>query len=124
MPGSQDNGNGRRRIVIIGGGASGVFTAGRLERLAEGRFDITILEKEKRIGGHAHSAKEPAHDPEVSIDLGAQFFSPEAQPEYCDMLAEEEILDDPALVTSHEVGMTVWHQTRDELLFKVPDRFE
>jgi len=58
-----------KKVVIIGAGASGVFTAYLLEKQAPGQFDITILEKNDRVGGHARRVVETSWTGDsVSID--------------------------------------------------------
>jgi predicted NAD/FAD-binding protein len=111
----------RTRVVIIGAGAAGVFTAYLLDRFAEGRFEVTLIDENAQVGGHAHSMGVPADDPQMNIDLGAQFFSEEAQPAYCRLLRHAGFFDVPGLITSHDVGMTVWHKTRSELVFRIPN---
>ena len=51
------NGNGRKAL-IIGAGAAGLTAA---ELLARRGFDVTVLEKEKEVGGQLNLAKKPPH---------------------------------------------------------------
>lgn len=41
----------RPRVIIVGAGMSGLSAANRITTLAPGRFDLTILEASKRVGG-------------------------------------------------------------------------
>jgi hypothetical protein len=110
-----------KKIVIIGAGASGVFTAYLLEKHAPGEFAITLLEKNERVGGHAQSVVEDADGDPVSIDYGAQFFSRTAQPEYCQMLEVEGLLQEPGLFKEAAAGVSIWDETEQVLRFRIPD---
>lgn len=56
-----NNGNGRK-VVIIGAGAAGLYSA---ELLARRGFDVTILEKEKSAGGQLNLADKPPHKEKI-----------------------------------------------------------
>lgn len=113
----------KRKVVIIGAGAAGVFTAYLLQKNAPDRFDITILEKNDRVGGHTLSYPIELQDGQtIAIDGGAQFFSESTQPEYCAMLRDEGLFGEPGLIVECDLGVTIWSATRKELLFRVPRR--
>lgn len=109
------------KVVIIGAGAAGVFTAYFLEKNAPGHFDITILEENDRIGGHTRSEERVVNGQQFRIDAGAQFFSESSQPDYYALLEEEGFFADPDLITETDVGVTLWNVTQDEPLFRVPE---
>ena len=53
---------GDRRIIIIGGGATGVLLACRLLRDRERRIDVTIVETSAQAGlGLAYATRNPQH---------------------------------------------------------------
>ena len=50
------------RVIIVGGGASGVLLAAHLLRRAKGQVVVTILEKGAMLGcGVAYSTSDPQH---------------------------------------------------------------
>jgi len=60
-----------RRIVVVGGGISGLVAAWRLvDRFAErlGRTEILLLEADERVGGKLHAGETGG----VQVDLGAE----------------------------------------------------
>jgi predicted NAD/FAD-binding protein len=59
------------RIGIIGGGAAGLTTAWLLER----DHDVTLFEKDDRLGGHAHTVDIEVDGRPLAVDAGFQFFA-------------------------------------------------
>jgi predicted NAD/FAD-binding protein len=109
------------KVVVIGAGAAGVFSAYLLEKHAPGRFDITILEKNGAIGGNTRGQWVQWQGESIHIDCGAQFFSESSEPEYCDMLRDEGFFAQYGLITESAAGMTVWNASTRQLEFRVPD---
>lgn len=66
----------RVRILIIGGGLSGLHAAATLE--ASGVHDYVLLEARAEFGGRIHALPAPAGG---RFDLGATWYWPEMQPE-------------------------------------------
>src|SRR5262245_8187772 len=99
----------RPKVVVIGAGAAGVFTAYLLQKYAPDQFDITILEKNTAIGGNARGHGIDWQGQTVHIDFGAQFFFEGTEPEYCDMLRSEGFFDVQGLIRETAVGMSVWN---------------
>ncbi|WP_426518290.1 FAD-dependent oxidoreductase [Diaminobutyricibacter sp. McL0618] len=58
------------RIGIIGGGAAGLATAWLLEQ----HHDVTLFEKDDRLGGHAHTVDIEVDGQTLAVDAGFQFF--------------------------------------------------
>ena len=110
----------KKNVVIIGAGAAGVFTAYLLKKFAPSCFDITIVEKKDRIGGHTRSREASSGSQTVNIDGGAQFFSETAQPHYCTMLKIEGLFWKPGVIIERDVGVTLWNASDDKLLFRIP----
>jgi predicted NAD/FAD-binding protein len=81
----------RPRVAIIGGGAGGVASAYFLE----GSCDVTLFESRPKIGGHCDSQLITYQGPQITVDLGAQFFHPATHPIYTALL-EQLGLYDPA----------------------------
>lgn len=59
------------RIGIIGGGAAGLAAAWLLEH----DHDVTLFEKDDRLGGHAHTVDVEVDGQALRIDAGFQFFA-------------------------------------------------
>jgi predicted NAD/FAD-binding protein len=66
----------RKNICIIGGGISGLITAW----LLEDAYNVTILEKEDIIGGHALTVNVDFQGKSYGADAGFEFFSNKMQP--------------------------------------------
>lgn len=109
------------KVVVIGAGAAGVFSAVLLEKHAPGQFDITLLEKNDVIGGNTRGHEVEWQGEKVHIDCGAQFFSETSEPEYCDFLRHEGFFEQDGLIRETAVGMTVWNATQKKLEFRVPN---
>ncbi len=86
---------GKKKVVVIGGGAAGVFTAYLLKKNADSLFDVTVLEERDKLGGHTHSRPVSEGGETVNIDGGAQFFTKTVQPQYWDLLEKEGFFDNP-----------------------------
>jgi len=76
------------RIGIIGGGASGLASAWLLEE----QHDVTLFEKQDRLGGHAQTVDVEVDGVKVPIDAGFDFFAQRLWPTFCRLLS---ILDAP-----------------------------
>jgi predicted NAD/FAD-binding protein len=70
------------KIAVIGAGISGIGAALALS----GRHDVTLIEKDTRFGGHAHTveAPRPGHAP-VAVDTGFIVFNERNYPNLCAM---------------------------------------
>ncbi|WP_164743485.1 FAD-dependent oxidoreductase [Microbacterium sulfonylureivorans] len=62
------------RVAVIGGGAAGLTTAW----LLDGEHDVTLFEKDERLGGHAHTVAIVTDQGRLDVDAGFQFFAPGA----------------------------------------------
>ena len=58
-----------RDVAIIGGGASGTFSAIQLRRLGK---SVVLIERDAELGGHSNTYTDPSTG--VSIDYGTQAF--------------------------------------------------
>lgn len=61
----------RKNIAIIGTGISGLACAHFLHR----DYNLTIYEKEKRVGGHSHTVTVEEDQEEVSLDTGFMVYN-------------------------------------------------
>ncbi|HEX2913188.1 MAG TPA: FAD-dependent oxidoreductase [Chloroflexia bacterium] len=59
------------RVAVIGGGGAGLTSAWLLEE----RHEVTLYEKETRLGGHAHTLTLDVDGKPVNIDGGFEFIS-------------------------------------------------
>lgn len=67
-----------RRVAIVGGGASGIFTAKQLRAVAAQQgypIEITIFEQNSWVGGMCHFSRHPQH-PELITEMGAGAVAP------------------------------------------------
>ena len=71
------------RIGIIGAGAAGLTSAWMLED----EHNVTLFEKQNRLGGHAHSVQIDVEGEHVWVDVGAEFFSAKAFPHFVRLLS-------------------------------------
>jgi predicted NAD/FAD-binding protein len=78
----------RPKLGIIGGGGSGLITAWLLEK----DYDVTLFEKEDRLGGHANTVSIPIDGKEYPIDAGFEFFADSIYPHFNRLL---ELLEVP-----------------------------
>jgi predicted NAD/FAD-binding protein len=70
------------KVAIIGSGGAGLTSAWLLEN----DYDVTVFEKEDRLGGHCYTI-DVEHDGVISqIDTGAEFFSDSLFPHFMKLL--------------------------------------
>ena len=98
----------RPRVVIIGAGAAGVFTAYRLRQQHGDAFEIVLLEKSDRIGGNALTTTLDFGGQPYSIDCGAQFFYKKTQASYVKLIGELGLTSAPSAIESRATGITLW----------------
>ncbi|KQM83993.1 FAD-dependent oxidoreductase [Agromyces sp. Leaf222] len=60
------------RVAIVGGGAAGLTTAWLLDR----QHQVTLFERDDRLGGHADTRTVEVDGRPFDVDAGFQFFSP------------------------------------------------
>jgi predicted NAD/FAD-binding protein len=71
-----------RKVGIIGGGMAGVAVAW----LLDGQRDIVLLEAQPVLGGNIHEVTVNLDGYSFVVDLGAQYFNPQAYPTYYRLL--------------------------------------
>ncbi|MBC8067353.1 MAG: NAD(P)-binding protein, partial [Deltaproteobacteria bacterium] len=103
------------RVVIVGAGAAGVFTADQLRRRLGRSCEITLLESSPRVGGNAMSRSIGG----ARVECGAQFFHRGAQPNLV-ALIEELGLWDACEVARTAAGFTIWDRPNSRRLLHLP----
>lgn len=74
----------RKSVAVVGGGASGWAAALELEHVA----DVTLFEKDERLGGHAHTVMVPGRRGEqVALDIGFMVFNEKNYPTFMSLMA-------------------------------------
>lgn len=86
-----------RRIAIVGTGISGLTAAWLLQR----RHDITVFERDARIGGHSHTVAVPGDRGELGVDTGFIVYNRRTYPNFCRLL---EILGVPTQASDMSFG--------------------
>ena len=71
------------KIGIVGAGVAGLTAAWMLSE----EHDVTLIEKQDRLGGHANTVEVDYQGQRVSIEAGAEFFSEKAFPHFHRLLS-------------------------------------
>jgi len=71
------------RIGVIGAGTAGLTTAW----LLNDHHDVTLFEKQNRLGGHAHTIEVEQGGERIGIDAGFEFFSDVMFPKFTRLLS-------------------------------------
>lgn len=108
------------RVVIIGAGAAGVFTAYRLHERLGDAVEIVLLEQGSRAGGNTLTTPLTIDGQPYSIDCGAQFFAAGPQPDYVQLIADLGLTEPPASIDSRPTGLTLWDGTADQRRLWIP----
>lgn len=86
---------GGKRIAIIGTGISGLACAHFLHR----HHDITVFEKEKRIGGHSNTVVVNEDGREVPVDTGFMVYNEITYPLLTRLFKEQKVDTKPTLMS-------------------------
>lgn len=81
----------REKIAIIGTGISGLACARFLHR----EHDITLFEKDSRIGGHSNTVMVDEGDREVPVDTGFMVYNEVTYPHLTRLFKELEVVTQP-----------------------------
>ncbi len=109
--------NTQKRVIIVGAGAAGIFTAYELNKKYPGQYDITIYEAKPTIGGHASVVNVNYDGKRYSLDTGPQFFSAKAQPDYMQLIDEVGLRND---IVNYPSGVNIWDAATNKHLFWIP----
>jgi predicted NAD/FAD-binding protein len=94
----------RERLAVIGGGIAGLGAAWLLRR----RYDVTVLEREPRIGGHSNTVEIDEGGRPVPIDTGFMVFNQVTYPNLVRLFAELQVPTKPT-----EMSFSVRHEVCD-----------
>lgn len=75
------------KVAVIGSGISGISAA---EYLSD-KCDVTIYEKNDRVGGHADTHRINVGDKEIDVDTGFIVFNPDNYPRFFQLLKKYEV---------------------------------
>ncbi len=112
------------KIAVIGGGASGLTTAYRLDRQGH---QVSLFEQQPRLGGHVCTLNRniPAADPHLSLVLeGGVIEFPHRFHRFRELMAELNITLEPVVIGSGlfpNRGAPYYSQTRIDQEFQGPD---
>lgn len=95
------------KIAIIGSGVSGLVTA----YLLAPHHEVTLFEKDSRIGGHAHTIHIKEKGEDIAVDNGFMVYNPERYPNFVGLLQQ---LD----VASQETEMTFGVNLSNEIAYQ------
>jgi len=101
------------RIGIIGGGGGGLSTAW----LLNDHHQVTLFEKETRLGGHADTVYVDVDGTPVGIDAGFEFFSEAMFPTFVKLL---KILEVP--LRAFEMTVSFYPTDHSRLTYLPPMR--
>lgn len=76
--------SGRKRVAVIGAGVAGISASHYLQR----KFDVELLEKSDRLGGHTNTRELKEDAGSVFVDTGFIVFNERNYPEFCRFLRE------------------------------------
>lgn len=97
----------KRRIAIVGSGISGLACA----HFLHSHHDITVFEKDSRIGGHSHTVTAQEGDRAVPVDTGFMVYNEVTYPLLTRLFRELEVKTQPT-----SMSFSVQH-TRENLEF-------
>jgi predicted NAD/FAD-binding protein len=81
-------GSARAKVAVVGSGVAGLTAAYLLQR----RYDVTLLEADGRLGGHAHTHELPTPDGRVAtVDTGFLVHNERTYPNLLRLFAELEV---------------------------------
>lgn len=109
-----------RRVVIVGAGAAGVFTAYRLRQRFGDATEIVLLEQRDRAGGNALTTHLTLDGASYPIDAGAQFFAANPQGSYVRLIGELGLTAPPSAIDARATGLTVWDRPAGQRRLWIP----
>lgn len=83
--------SGNRRIAIIGGGSAGLSAAHYVLSNVNGA-QITVFEKEAKIGGNASTVLIDQANTKIPVDIGAQYFTDGSWEQFINLLKSYQLI--------------------------------
>lgn len=80
------------RVAIVGGGVSGLVCA----HLLHGTHDVTLFEREPRLGGHSHTIEVALDEGVTPVDTGFIVYNERNYPRFTALLASHGVRTRPA----------------------------
>lgn len=98
----------KKRLAIVGGGASGVSLAWLASTSARvrGDWEIVLLHDEPVLGGHSHSIPVALGGESWPVDIGVQVISPAVYPHAFAMISRPELRDRVPMVALPPMELT------------------
>ena len=81
----------RERIAIVGTGISGMASAWFLSR----DHDVTLFEKDDRVGGHSHTVMVPEGTEQIPVDTGFMVYNEVTYPLLTRLFRELDVITKP-----------------------------
>lgn len=110
------------RVVIVGAGAAGVFTAYRLKEMYEDLYEVRLFEANDRVGGNTLSKQLSYGGKSYNIDCGAQFFYKTPQASYTNLVEQLGLMDDSPDVIAAPAGFTIWDKAAGARRLWIPSK--
>ncbi|MWB98486.1 FAD-dependent oxidoreductase [Agromyces seonyuensis] len=103
------------RVGVIGGGMAGLETAW----LLDGTHNVTLLEQDAVLGGHAQTVSVEVGGATRQVDVGAQYFSQQTYPNFWKLVTST--LGVP--VVKANMSIALWNHGATALEFFSPEPF-
>lgn len=93
-----------RKIAIIGGGIAGLGCAWLLSKHQK-QFEISLFEKDDRLGGHVNTIQVNEDGKPLAIDTGFIVFNKVTYPNFCKLIDELQVAHEPT-----DMSFSVQHE--------------
>ncbi len=110
------------RIVVVGAGAAGVFTAYRIKEMYADKYEVVLVEASNRVGGNCFTTHVEYGGKPYSIDCGAQFFYKNPQASYVELIEHLGLMDLQSEIISAPAGFTIWDRVANQHRLWIPSR--
>jgi predicted NAD/FAD-binding protein len=110
------------RIVVVGAGAAGVFTAYRIKEMYADKYEVVLVEASDRVGGNCFTTLVEYGDKPYTIDCGAQFFYKNPQASYVELIEQLGLMDLQSEIISAPAGFTIWDRVANKHRMWMPSR--
>lgn len=108
----------QKKILIIGGGTTGISAANEIIN-NHPEIDLTLIEKERVVGGNAFTYSMDHNGKQIHIDLGPQYFSDGAWDNYIELL-DSYHLHDKTSYAEFPASFTIAKNQQERPFFMTP----